>query len=159
MWIRLGELTQALPNTALLYVDSCPIEFQLFCLLTFFTMSGMSENLHQHSQTYPPQSKMSKLSPYPLFVKFHQLISNLGCVECQAQAVNIELRKEIFQHFFEWQTSSKTVLGCRRHCIFKDGPTQGTKLETRGKTRVNTKYFSVKLRKCLRIWKWLTQPN
>ncbi len=45
-------------------------------------------------------------SPYPLLIQLHQLLSNFRRVECQAQAVDIELRHQVLQDLFEGQASS-----------------------------------------------------
>lgn len=55
---------------------------------------------------YTQGSLESSVFPHPLLIQFHQLLSDFWCVECQAQAVHIELRHKVLQHFFEGQPSS-----------------------------------------------------
>lgn len=69
------------------------------------------------------------MSPYPLLIQLHQLLSDLRRVERQAQAVDIKLWHQILQHLFEGQTSSETMLGCGGYSIFQDGAPQGIQLE------------------------------
>ena len=45
------------------------------------------------------------VSTYPLLIQLHQLLSDLGCVKCQAEAVSIQLRHQVLQHLFEGQAS------------------------------------------------------
>lgn len=65
---------------------------------------------------------------HPLLVQLHQLLCDLGRVEGQAQAVRVELRHQVLQHLFEWQTSSQAVLGGGGDSVFQDGAPQGVEL-------------------------------
>lgn len=56
-------------------------------------------------------------SSYPLFIQFHQLLSDFGCVECQSEAGQIEFREKVLQYVFDGQPPCGAVLRSGRHYI------------------------------------------
>lgn len=68
------------------------------------------------------------LSTYPLLIQFHELVSDLRSIECQAQTVDIKLRQKEFQYLFEGQATSLPMLWGGRHYIFQDGAPEGIQL-------------------------------
>lgn len=52
---------------------------------------------------------------YPLFVQFHQLVCDFGCVEGQPEAGQIHLREKVLQYLFDRKPSCGAVLGGGRH--------------------------------------------
>lgn len=74
-------------------------------------------------------------SSYPLLVQLHQLLGDLWRVECQPQAVSVQLRHQVLQHLLERQTPSQAVLGGGRHGVFQDGASQSIELSTEKEKR------------------------
>lgn len=68
---------------------------------------------------------------YPLFIQFHELLCDLGSVEGQAQALDIELRDHVLQHFLQGQPSGCRVLCRGGNGIFQDGTSQCHELKGR----------------------------
>lgn len=54
---------------------------------------------------------------HALFVQFKELLGDFGCAERQPQKGYIELRDDLLQDLFEWQTTNRSMSPCRRHCI------------------------------------------
>lgn len=71
------------------------------------------------------------LSSYPLFIQFHQLLGDFGCVEGQSEAGQIQLREKELQHLFDGQPSGGAVLRGGRHCILQDRTSKSCQLNER----------------------------
>lgn len=69
------------------------------------------------------------LSSYPLFIQFHQLLGDFGCVESQSEAGQIQLREKVLQYLFDGQPSGCAVLRGRRHHILQDRTSKSCQLD------------------------------
>lgn len=68
---------------------------------------------------------------YPLFIQFHQLLSDFGCVEGKSEAGQIQLREKELQYLLDGQASGGAVLRGGRHCILQDRTSKSCQLNGR----------------------------
>lgn len=81
---------------------------------------------------------------HPLFVQFEELLGDLGRVERQPQAGDVELRHDVLQHLLQGQPPRGAVARRRRHRVLQDGAAQRGELRNR-RTTMHNKRFAVKL--------------
>lgn len=72
---------------------------------------------------------------HPLFIQFHELLCDLGRVEGQPQALDVELRNHVLQHFLQGQSSGCWVLCRWGNGILQDWASQGHELKDRHELR------------------------
>lgn len=65
---------------------------------------------------------------HPLLVQLQQLLRDLGRVDGHPQALDIELRDDVFQNLLQRQATGRPVPGSGRNGVLQDGPPQGGQL-------------------------------
>lgn len=80
-----------------------------------------------HPRGSPPP-RPGRPPPHPLLVQLEELLGDLGGAEGQAQAVDVELRDDVFQGVLQREPPHRPVLGGGGGGVLQDGAPQGDKL-------------------------------
>lgn len=86
---------------------------------------------HQQKPVMVLKTPIKRTSPciiHPLLVQLEELLRDFGRVDGQPQTLDIQLRDDVLEYFFERQATGSAMSRCGWNGILQDGPTEGGQL-------------------------------